>query len=127
MSLVSIVAFALASVSLAATREGHSGPDRLTGTRGDDVLRGRGGADVLSGGRGNDRLIGGPGGDVLRGGPGADEFNMVDGVERPSPGRDRIVARDGNPDQINCGAANDVALVDSEEDGVLFCERVIEP
>ena len=120
-------ACALATVAVAATRDGGPGDDRLVGTKGDDVLRGRGGADVLSGGSGSDRLVGGPGRDVLRGGPGYDQFNMADGAELPSPGRDRIVARDGGPDEISCGDGADVALVDSEEDGVYSCEKVIEP
>jgi Ca2+-binding RTX toxin-like protein len=115
------------SAAFAATREGTAGPDRLVGTSGNDVLRGRAGPDILSGGRGDDRVVGGAGRDVLRGGPGYDEFNMIAGGERPSPGRDRIVARDGGPDQINCGAGRDVALVDVEEDGVFNCETVIEP
>ena len=118
---------AVGSAAVAATREGSAGPDRMVGTSGDDVLRGRAGPDILSGGRGDDRLVGGAGRDVLRGGPGSDEFNMIDGGERPSPGRDRIVARDGGPDQVNCGAGSDVALVDVEEDGVFNCETVIEP
>jgi hypothetical protein len=121
------LACALGSAALAATREGTVGPDRLVGTGQDDVLRGRGGPDILSAGRGDDRLVGGPGRDVLRGGPGYDQFNMADGTEVDSPGRDRIVARDGGPDQINCGSGNDVAVVDEEEDGVYFCERVVEP
>jgi Ca2+-binding RTX toxin-like protein len=118
---------AVGSAALAATKDGGGGPDRLVGTKGNDVLRGFAGADVLSGGRGHDRLVGRPGPDVMRGGPGYDELNMADGAELESPGRDRIVARDGGLDQISCGAGRDVALVDAEEDGVYDCERVIEP
>lgn len=117
----------LASAALGATRTGTKGADRLVGTKGGDVLDGRRGADLLVGGDGNDRLIGGRGRDVLRGGPGRDEFNMNAGVELPSPGADRIVARDGGPDEINCGSGRDVAIVDAEEDGVYDCEQVLEP
>ncbi len=117
----------LASAALGATRTGTKGPDRLTGTKGTDLLDGRRGRDTLIAGDGNDRLIGGPGPDVLRGGPGRDEFNMEEGVELPSPGADRIRARDGAPDEINCGAGRDVAIVDVEEDGVYDCERLVEP
>ena len=125
--VVATLACAFAATALAATREGGAGADRLSGTKGNDVLQGRGGPDVLSGGAGADRLVGGPGRDVLRGGPGYDQLNMRDGEELASPGRDRIVARDGGPDEISCGDGRDVALVDSEEDGVYSCEVVIEP
>ncbi|HEX2128215.1 MAG TPA: hypothetical protein VHF58_03255 [Solirubrobacterales bacterium] len=127
IAVVAAVSCALASVAIAAEKDGGAGADRLVGTKGNDVLTGRGGPDVLSGGSGEDRLIGGPGRDVLRGGPGYDQLNMRDGEELASPGRDRIVARDGGRDEINCGAGRDVALVDEEEDGVYFCETVIEP
>jgi Ca2+-binding RTX toxin-like protein len=125
--VIAALACALASVAVAATRDGGAADDRLVGTKGADVLRGHGGADVLSGGGGSDRLVGGPGRDVLRGGPGYDELNMAAGAELPSPGDDRIVARDGGPDEISCGAGDDVALVDAEEEGVFSCEKVIEP
>lgn len=121
------MACVLATTALAATRAGGPGADRLVGTKGDDALRGKGGPDVLVGRAGSDRLIGGRGRDVLRGGPGYDQFNMRNGVELPSRGSDRIVARDGGPDEINCGKGNDVAVVDAEEDGVFDCEKVVEP
>ena len=118
---------ALASAALAATRTGTKEADHLLGTKGDDLLDGRGGGDVLIGGDGDDRLIGGGGRDVLRGGPGRDQFNTAAGVELPSPGADRIVARDGGLDEISCGAGRDVAIVDGDEDGIYDCERVLEP
>ena len=117
----------VASGAIAATRTGTKGPDRLVGTKGSDLLDGRRGHDTLIGGDGNDRLIGGGGPDILRGGPGRDEFNMNRGVEIPSPGADRIRARDGAPDEINCGAGRDVAIVDVEEDGVYDCEKLVDP
>jgi Ca2+-binding RTX toxin-like protein len=112
---------------MAVTDRGGKGADRLVGTKAHDHLDGRGGRDVLIGGRGQDLLIGGRGADVLRGGKGRDSFNMRNGVEIASPGRDRIDARDGGQDSISCGAGRDVAIVDAAEDGVYDCERVKEP
>lgn len=106
---------------------GTKGPDRLVGTKGADRLKGLAGRDLLIGGAGRDLLIGGKGADVLRGGPGRDGFNMRAGVELAAPGRDRIDARDGGQDEINCGAGRDKAVVDAFEDGVYNCEKVIEP
>jgi Ca2+-binding RTX toxin-like protein len=106
---------------------GTHGDDRLVGTKRGDVLKGLAGDDTLIGGRGSDVLIGGKGDDKLRGGPGRDEFNMRDGVQLSAPGDDVIHARDGGNDEINCGAGNDVAIVDANEDGVYDCEEVREP
>ncbi len=52
---------------------------------------------------------------------------MRDGVQLSAPGDDVIYARDGGNDEINCGAGNDVAIVDANEDGVYDCEEVREP
>jgi RTX calcium-binding nonapeptide repeat (4 copies) len=127
IGLSSLACVASVAICLAATKTGTAGHDRLVGTKGADELDGRGGSDLLIGGAGDDVLIGGPGRDVLRGGPGHDGFNMRAGVELPAPGSDRISARDGTPDEINCGGGNDTAVVDAEEDGVYNCERVLEP
>lgn len=117
----------LAAVAGAVDDHPSQGPDRLVGSEGADRLKGLGGSDVLIGGAGNDVLIGGKGADVLRGGPGRDSLNMRAGVEVAAPGRDRIDARDGGQDEINCGAGRDKAIVDAFEDGVYNCEKVIEP
>jgi Ca2+-binding RTX toxin-like protein len=106
---------------------GSQGPDRLVGTKSADTLKGFAGDDTLIGGRGRDTLIGGKGNDKLRGGPGRDTYNMRDGVQLAAPGNDRIDARDGGNDEINCGAGDDIAVVDATEDGVYDCEMVIEP
>jgi Ca2+-binding RTX toxin-like protein len=119
-------AFAAAAVA-GGSPHGTQGDDRLVGTRHGDVLKGFGGDDTLIGGRGSDVLIGGKGNDKMRGGPGRDEFNMRDGVQLSAPGDDVIDARDGGNDEINCGAGNDVAIVDANEDGVYDCEEVREP
>jgi hypothetical protein len=71
-------------------------------------------------------LIGGRGPDRLRGGPGRDGFNISEGAEMPAPGNDRISARDGVADEINCGGGVDTAIVDPVEDGIYNCERVLE-
>jgi hemolysin type calcium-binding protein len=115
------------AVCMAATKTGGPGHDRLLGTKGADEIDGRGGPDLLIAGGGDDLLIGGPGRDRMRGGPGRDGFNMLDGVELAAPGGDRISARDGAADEINCGGGVDTAIVDAEEDGVYNCERVRGP
>jgi Ca2+-binding RTX toxin-like protein len=123
----SIVCIASVAACVAATKAGTPRNDRLVGTERADELSGLGGRDVLIGGRGDDVLIGGTGRDTLHGGAGRDGFNMRDGVELPAPGADRIAARDGTPDEINCGGGDDLAIVDATEDGIYNCERVIEP
>ncbi|MEK6276777.1 MAG: hypothetical protein AABM29_02035, partial [Actinomycetota bacterium] len=79
------------------------------------------------GGKGEDRLLSGPGGGKISGGAGSDEFNEIDGEAVGGGGNDTIVARDGTEDAINCGPGEDVAIVDSTEDGVIDCETVLEP
>jgi hypothetical protein len=116
------VAFAAAGAP-----HGTQQADRLVGTKSADSLKGLGGNDTLIGGRGRDVLIGGKGDDKLRGGPGRDTYNMRDGVQLSAPGNDRIDARDGGNDEINCGTGDDIAVVDATEDGVYDCEVVIEP
>jgi Ca2+-binding RTX toxin-like protein len=109
------------------TLDGGRGRDGLRGGRGDDILNGGRGRDNLRGGRGDDQLLAGPGGGVMTGGPGSDEFNEINGELVGAEGNDRILARDGTQDAINCGPGNDVAVVDRSEEGVFDCETVIEP
>ena len=118
---------ALAAGAIGVNEHGGRGADTLHGSGRADTLKGLRGRDRLIGGPGDDVLIGGKGPDRLIGGSGQDSFNMRRGVELPSPGRDRIDARDRRKDQINCGAGVDVAIVDTVEDGVYFCEKVKEP
>ena len=132
---VAATACLLAGVALAETVRGTADDDRLVGARGadriigkggDDVLRGRRSHDLLRGGTGRDRLLGGAGRDVLVGGRGPDQFNMRDGIQLGSPGRDVIRAQDGREDQIDCGDGRDVAYVDrAGEQGIFDCERVV--
>ncbi len=115
------------SAALAVDRSGGARGERIVGTNGADVLQGLGGADNLIGKRGRDVLIGGGGEDKLRGDGGRDSFNMRNGVTLKANGRDRVYARDGKRDEINCGAGRDLAVVDEVEDGVYDCETVREP
>jgi Ca2+-binding RTX toxin-like protein len=107
--------------------KGKGGRDRLSGNGGNDTLQGGKGKDRLKGGKGEDRLFGGPGKDRMAGGAGSNQLNMVDGVEQGSPGNDVIRARNGQPDEIDCGAGNDKVIVDRTEDGVYDCETVVSP
>jgi hypothetical protein len=117
----------LGTVALAVDRTGTAQGERIVGTNGDDDLDGARGDDNLIGKGGRDVLIGGGGDDKLTGDGGRDSFNMIDGEPVPAPGRDRIYARDGHPDSINCGAGRDLAVVDDVEDGVYDCEVVTQP
>ena len=104
---------------------GRGGADKIAGRGGADVIFGGGGADKIRGGKGADRLMSGRGGATMIGGKGRDEFNMKGGRQIGGGGRDVIRARDGSPDEINCGPGHrDVAYVDPVEDGIYDCERV---
>jgi len=95
-------------------------PDRLIGTNRRDKILGRGAGDKLKGRGAEDVLKGGKGGDVISGGKAFDRLNG-------GRGNDWIDARDGHPDQIDCGPGNDFAKVDRNEDGVYNCETVRSP
>ena len=124
--------------------KGTKKADRISGRRGDDLVKGKRGRDRLRGNGGSDRLLGGNGKDRLKGGRGEDrlsaagegphgrrrrsnQLNMVDGVEQGSPGNDVIKARNGEPDEIDCGGGDDKVIVDRAEDGVYGCETVVSP
>ena len=112
--------------------------DRITGRAGNDRIKGRAGADCIRGQRGNDRLEGNTGRDLVVGGPGADVSRGLKGpdilIDRSrrrdvllgGAARDRINARGGGRDVINCGAGRDVAIV-GRNDRVRGCERVRRP
>ena len=96
---------------------GTQAADRLQGTDAGDCIYGRKGRDRLEGGDGDDTLLGNGGRDVLIGGPGSD--TLLGGIDG-----DRIDARDGRHDTVNCGRGrHDRALVDGL-DTVRGCERV---
>ncbi len=101
-------------------------PNTIRGGGGDDRLEGGGGNDTLDGGDGNDTLTGGAFNDTLIGGPGTDAFDG-DG-DTLYPGNDRIEARDGVAESINCGIGADTAIIDTTDtvpsDGGSICEVV---
>jgi hypothetical protein len=107
---------------------GNDRRNAFGGGEGDDVLTGGGSDDQLHGGPGNDRVFGEDGQDVVAGGDGDDYIVGGPGVDRfwgedveaciPSScasGQDRIEARDGNREQIDCGPGTDSAVVDANE------------
>jgi Ca2+-binding RTX toxin-like protein len=107
--------------------KGKKARDRISGNSGDDTLRGGKGRDRLRGGAGKDLIEGGSGNDRMVGGDGFNQLNMANGVEQGSPGNDVINARNGQADEIDCGAGNDTVYVDRSEDGVYGCEKVVTP
>jgi Ca2+-binding RTX toxin-like protein len=99
---------------------GKNKPNNLIGTNRPDKILGRGAGDEIKGRGADDVLKGGKGGDHIGGGNGFDRI-------KSGPGNDRINARDGHPDQIDCGPGKDFAKVDRHEDGVFDCETVRSP
>ena len=78
--------------------EGSPQDDVLYGNGQDNRIQGRKGNDKLFGLGGSDRLVGNEGEDALLGGTGLDRF----------------LARDGNPDEVTCGApGNDRVIRDA--------------
>jgi RTX calcium-binding nonapeptide repeat (4 copies) len=105
---------------------GGTGGDCLSGGPGEDVIRGGSQGDLIDGGAGDDELYGEGlfggalrgGDDTIVGGPGRDRIEA-------GPGADQILARDREPDRIDCGRGRDLATVD-RFDKVTECERVLE-
>ncbi|WP_217922064.1 calcium-binding protein [Miltoncostaea oceani] len=116
LALVVVAGLLMAATSDGANRTGTPGPDVMRGTGDDDVLRGAGGADRLFGLGDDDRLYGGAGADRLIGGD--DDDLLVGGG-----GSDLILARDGERDDVRCGAGRDRAVVD-QLDRLTGCETV---
>jgi Ca2+-binding RTX toxin-like protein len=106
----------------AATGDGN---DKLLGGDGDDKLYGAGGNDTLDGGKGNDQLYGGTGNDKLAGGAGNDTLDGGAGVNAfaAGDGRDKVNARNGKKERVDCGKGKDSASVD-KGDKVVGCETV---
>ena len=100
----------------------------ISGLGGNDRLVAYDGSDTIEGGAGDDFLEGGFGNDVLDGGPGVDQFNG-DRTERDviAIGNDRILARDGVSEPVNCGIGADTAQVDSGDVVDPSCESVDRP
>jgi hypothetical protein len=106
---------------------GSSSPDVLHGNEGNDTVEGTGGDDMVYGDEGNDVVNGGTHRDFVSGGPGRDQiegdgslYNYNDG------GTDTIDARDGEIDQVTCGAGADSVTADSNDviEGGGECESV---
>ena len=91
-------------LTVAASFEGGSGDDVLTGGSGNDTLSGQAGNDVLTGGTGDDVLTGGSGNDTLRGNAGADQL-------RGGSGNDTLYA-DSSDTVIEGGLGSDTLHVE---------------
>jgi hypothetical protein len=82
-------------------------------------LVGGDGNDTLAGDGASNRLVGGLGGDALDGGAGPDALAGGDGD-------DRLSARDNVGEELDCGAGDDVAVIDVDEEPA-GCEHVDRP
>jgi hypothetical protein len=120
-----------------ATVIGSDAPDDLFVEANSSTIRGLGGndrlvaydgSDTVEGGDGDDYLEGGFGNDVLDGGAGVDQF-MGDRTEAYvfAIGNDQVRARDGAPEQVNCGIGADIAQVDASDVVDPSCESVDRP
>ena len=103
----------------------------MQGLGGDDVIDGANGNDALDGGAGNDTIYGGGNDDTITGGPGLDSLRgegSARGLYISVAGNDRIDARDGVAEQLNCGPGADIAIVDAldlvPQDPGSLCEQV---
>ena len=105
-----------------------SGNDFVIGTSSDDDIRTGDGDDQISAGGGADTVMAGPGDDVIEGGEGRNRIDAGDGndvILCSSPSDDGIVAgagddqimgnADGNLDNLDCGAGNDIAEADAND------------
>ena len=95
---------------------GGNGDDHFTGNDASNLFAGGPGADVLDGAGGDDFLLGQSGADSLTGGAG---FDVFDG----GADNDSIASRDGEEDDIDCGAGTDAVVADLA-DSTLDCEAV---
>jgi Ca2+-binding RTX toxin-like protein len=104
--------------------QGRGGADSLRSGSGRETLDGGTGADRVEGGYGNDNLIGGPGRDEIHGDSTGGQCGG-NGQSCTYPfGNDTIQARDGEVDQIDCGAGTDRAVVDTIDVVDADCETV---
>jgi len=99
--LTVLVLGATASIALAATFVGTSGPDTYGGTPQNDLIRGLGGADHLSSAQGNDEIgkattaptsSGAAVANIIEGGDGSDTIITV-GPQGEPEGADTITTR----------------------------------
>ena len=104
------------STRSAGTSGSDQGPNALRGTEASDLLAGLEGGDDLLGGEGNDCLEGGAGPDRLWGEGGED-------LAVGAAGDDVIRLRDESKDEARCGAGDDLAIVDGNDEVHRSCER----
>jgi hypothetical protein len=108
----------------AGTFEGLGGADRLTA--------GDASGDRIDGGAGDDELQGGFGDDTVTGGPGRDRIasdrparcNEVHCDVTGGYGNDRVEARDGEVDSVECGPGEDTVIADAADTVAPNCENV---
>jgi len=105
-----------------STMLGLGGDDELVTSEGNDTLDGGAGNDRLDAGFGDDHVVGGPGRDRIFGDhPGGDCGPLWC---RYPYGNDVIEARDGEVDQIDCGAGEDRVVADAADVVGADCETV---
>ena len=100
----------------------------MSGAGGNDTITTLNGPDSVDGGTGDDRIVAGFDNDTITGGPGRDtifadatgSFCGIFSCTVPF-GNDMVNARDGEPDQIDCGIGADRAVTDTI-DTVANCE-----
>ena len=125
---------------------GGSGDDTLIGGAGNDLISGGNGNDFLAGNAGNDLLDGGNGNDMVdysaaaagvvvdlgtglasQDGDGSqDTLSNIENINGTAQA-DVISARDGQPEQITCGAGEDSVTADSTDVVASDCEHVARP
>ncbi len=90
------------------------GDDALSGGDHDDLMHAAHGEDMAKGGDGNDDILTGKGNDFAHGGTGKDKLFDNQGQDhlRGGRGNDRFSAHDGARDRIDCGAGEDIAIID---------------
>jgi len=116
------------------TVNGGSGDDRISvtsarsvieGGEGNDEIAGHNDRDTLYGGAGNDTIAGRGGDDTIDGGPGTDSIFGDSDRLTGGDGNDTIRVRDGERDQVSCGAGADIVTADpADVIEPLMCERV---
>ncbi len=104
------------------TIETGNGKDTVRGGTGNDDLAGGRGDDTVDGGDGDDKVDGWDGSDTVIGGAGRDNL-LGDGGTLYAGGNDKLFARDGEPDSVDCGGGADAAEVDTA-DVVSACTSV---
>ena len=113
-----------------------SGRSVVLARGGDDKVVGEDAVEEIDGGDGDDYLEGGKNHDVLTGGPGRDTIYgddtdascNADHVEScVLYGNDEIRARDGEADQVDCGAGTDRVIADAADVVAANCETVERP